>query len=474
MPAALARIWCGVAGLASGIAWFDRLGGVAMGALMGAAAVGLTLRRRTVVACLVLACLGAGLGAVAAGVRDARVRPLARLAQEIPECRMSGRVVEQMGGLGTLLALDVVDCGENGRIRNAGTVAADLGGAAAGASLSADGWLVPLGPAGFDLARRHLGAAAALRFSEIEIGPVAAPAQRFAARIRSGLRAATEGLAADRSALVRGLAVGDTGGMSAAAEVNLRRAGLSHLVAVSGSNVAIVLGAIMLAARRLGLRGRLLLGSIGLGAYVLIVGPEPSVMRAAAMGGIGLAALGLGRRADPLFALGLALIVVLSVRPGMLFSVGLQLSAAATAGIVLWAQPLLAALHRLPAAVAAPLAVTVAAQVAVAPLLALTFGEVSVVAPAANLLAVPLVPFATVVGLAAGVAGAVVPVVGSFLGILASPPAGWILFVSDTFGDARWASAGVPRWAGFVLAAAVIVAAAATLRHSIVRPDGVT
>jgi competence protein ComEC len=474
MPAALARIWSGAVGLACGIAWFERLGGRGAAAVVAVGTAGLALRRRTVTACAVIACIAAGLGAIGAGAREANTRPLARLAERIPECQLAGAVVEQMGGLGTLVAIHAIDCGRHGRLRNAGTAAADLSGAHAGAALTARGWLVPLGTSGFDLARRRLGAGASLRLSEVVIGAVGSVPARLAAQVRTGLRTATEGLSADRAALIRGLAVGDTGGMPASAELNLRRAGLSHLVAVSGSNVAIVLGAIAFAVRRLGLRTRLVFGALGLAVFVLIVGPEPSVMRAAAMGGIGLAALALGRRADPLFALGLALIVVLAARPGMLYSVGLQLSAAATAGIVLWAHPLVASMRRLPAVVAVPLAVTIAAQVAVAPLLALTFGEVSIVAPAANLLAAPIVPFATVMGLASGVAGAVSPTVGGPAALLASPAAGWILSVSDAFGGAPWAAAHLPSWAGWFLAAVVLGGAAITLWRSVIRPDGVT
>ena len=463
MPAALARIYSGVTGLACGIAWFDRLGGRTAAVVLAAGAAGLALRRRPVAACASIACIAAGLGAVGAEAREARMRPLARLAERVPHCRLVGSVVEHMGGLGTLIAVDAADCGRGGRLRAAGTVAADLPRADSGASLEAQGWLVPLGTSGFDLARRRLGAAASLRISDAQIGEVSSAPARLAATVRSGLRAATARLPPDRGALIRGLAVGDTGGMSASAEADLRRAGLSHLVAVSGSNVAIVLGTIGLAARRLGLRARIALGALGLAGFVLVVGPEPSVLRAAAMGGIGLAALALGRRADPLFGLGLALIVVIGTRPGMLFSVGLQLSAAATAGIVLWARPLAGAFRRLPAVVAVPLAVTIAAQVAVAPLLALIFGEVSVVAPAANLLAAPVVPWATVAGLGAGIAAAAAPSAGRLVAELASPAAGWVLSVSDLLGGAPWASAAPPRWAGWGLAAIVCAGAAVTL-----------
>jgi competence protein ComEC len=369
-----------------------------------------------------------------------------------------------LGGLGTLIVLDGADCGIDGRLHHAGPVVADLPGIDPGARIRGEGWLVPLGTDDFGRARRRMGAAAEFEIREVASGTVRPLAGRFAARVRTGLRAATEPLPADRSALLRGLAVGDTGGMSIAAEDSLRRAGLSHLVAVSGSNVAIVLGAIAFATRRLGLRTRLCLGALALGSFVVVVGPEPSVLRAAAMGGIALAAVGAGRRAGSLHALGLALIVVLGARPGLLYSVGLHLSAAATAGIVLWADWLLQRWARAPIVIAAPLAITVAAQVAVAPLLIVVFGELSITAPLANLLAVPAVPIATISALIAGLVAIVHAGTGALVAVAASPAAGWILAVGRHLGEPPWAAVPVSRFLGWFLGAIVVGAVVVTLR----------
>lgn len=235
---------------------------------------------------------------------------------------------------------------------------------------------------------------------------------------------------------------------------------------LSGTNVTIVVGAAALAVSRLALRTRVIACAAALGLYVAVVGPEPSVLRAATMGGIALVALAGGRRTEPLHALGVALIVVLALRPGLVFSVGLHLSAAATAGIVLFAGRLARRMSGLPRAVALVLAVTLAAQVAVAPVLIGVFGELSVVAPLANLLAAPAVAPATVLGLGGAVAGSVWPAAGVLLARAAEPFVGWILAVGRTTGGWSGASLEVPRWWAWPLGAFVVVAALATRRDS--------
>jgi len=254
--------------------------------------------------------------------------------------------------------------------------------------------------------------------------------------------------------------------MSYETEEQLRRAGLSHLVAVSGSNVAIVVGAAALVVARFALWARLVVCVAALALFVLVVGPEPSVLRAAAMGCVGLAALAFGRRAEPLHALGLALIVVLTLRPGLLFSVGLHLSAAATAGIVIFAGGLARRMSWCPRPVALVLAATLAAQIAVAPVLVGTFGEFSLVAPMANLLAVPAVAPATVLGVVAAVAGALVPPVGWLCARAAEPFVAWVLAVGKSTGAWSWASVDVPEWWGWPLGVLVVAAAVATFRSA--------
>ena len=187
---------------------------------------------------------------------------------------------------------------------------------------------------------------------------------------------------------------------------------------VEGANCSLLAGAVMMALRSLRIRRPVVLGAV-LGAlvvFVIIVGPEPSVIRAAVMGGIGASAVFFGRGRQALPLLCLAGCVLLCWQPQLAAEPAFQLSLAATAGIVLAARPveqwLTATLGRiLPGPVAgtigAALAVTVCAQVACQPVLVGIAGTLSSYAVPANLLAAPLVPLITVPGTAAGVARAV-------------------------------------------------------------------
>jgi competence protein ComEC len=308
------------------------------------------------------------------------------------------------------------------------------------------------------------GGTAALDPIELETSRPPPGSAALAAAIRDGLTRSTEDLGGESGALLRGLTIGDTEGLTATTVDDFRRCGLSHLVAVSGENVAIVLGAILFVAGRLGHAARVVLCGLGLGLFVLIVGPEPSVLRAAAMGGIGLWAVAGGRRAEPLHALGLAVIIVLALRPALVFSVGLQLSVAATAGIVLWTGRVAQRLRFLPSAAALGLGATVAAQAAVAPLLVGTFGQLSLVSPGANMLALPAVPPATVVGLMSGILGVFSGPGGRLVARMAEPFAAWILMVGNKIGDLGWSSVEMPTWSAWLLAAPVVVAAFRALR----------
>jgi ComEC/Rec2-related protein len=475
----LGRTWAAAVALgvgAAGSAHFSPGVGIAA---VGAGSAALALRRRPLAALVGLTLVGLGAGTLAATVRGQAADPLAAVAERAPRCHIDGRVAEQLGGLGTLIVIDRATCPGVAVIRSAGPVAADLPSATAGARVEADGWLMPLRDDRFDTQRRRLGAVANFQTSDVNIGRVDGAVATAASTIRTSLHAAASSLAPAHAALLRGLVIGDTAGMDPSAEDSLRRAGLSHLVAVSGSNVAIVLVAIAAATRPLGLFHRVAICAVGLALYVAAVGPEPSVLRAATMGAIGLVAMASGLRTEPLQALGIALIVLVAMRPGIVFSVGLHLSVSATAGIVLWTRPVKRRLSFLPEVVATILAVTVAAQFAVAPVLVLVFGELSVVAPLANLLAAPAVPVATVAGLGAALVGMVIPAFGTLGASAASPAVAWILYVGRVLGTQEWATVDVPRWAGWATAAPVLVAAAAAIysrsrfpRRTILEPWG--
>jgi competence protein ComEC len=213
-----------------------------------------------------------------------------------------------------------------------------------------------------------------------------------------------EGMPPREAALARGFVLGEDDGLDEATREDFIRAGLSHLTAVSGENVTLLalLAMPVLAAFGVPLRERLI-WAIGLIAvYVPLAGSGPSIQRAGVMGAAGLLATLTGRRTSRLYALGLALMVTLAIDPAVAGNVGWQLSFAAVLGILLLAAPirewLLTRLvgdgsRRAPwrRALAEGIAITVAATLATAPLIAFVFEEISLTSLAANVLALPAV-----------------------------------------------------------------------------------
>ena len=237
------------------------------------------------------------------------------------------------------------------------------------------------------------------------------------------------------AALVPGLAVGDTSLVTPELADAMRESSLTHLVAVSGSNCALITGAVIAAAVRLGAgrRLRIVLGAGALAAFVLVVGPDASVQRAAIMAGVVLVSGFGGKRSHALPALAVAMLVMLLADPWQSREAGFGLSVAATAGILLLATPLQSALLRvlpLPRWLALSLAVAVSAQLACGPLLLLLEPGVPVVGVAANVIAAPAAPVGTALGLVALLlaplgAGAIAWL-GELAVWLASLPARWI------------------------------------------------
>lgn len=458
MSGSLVRVWvvalmvCAGASVgATGTPWL-RIGIVGS---LGSIALALTRRRPG----LVLVTLGSLGFACGAGAAAAQQRPdvLAAVAKEVPRCAIEGVVLESLGGLGTALALQRVTCDGAGAITDAGVAVADLS-AHPGSTLQATGWLVPLGDDPFDRARERAGADVELAVSDVDLsGPGGVAA--LPAAVRDGLARSGTAIAAPEAALIRGLTIGDTEALAPATIEEFRRAGLSHLLAVSGSNVSIVLAAVMLMTSKMAFRARLLLGAFALSFFVLVVGPDASVLRAAAMGAVGLIALASGRRAEPLHALAAALIAVVVMRPQIVFSLGLHLSVAATAGIIVLTPALLGRLRWLPRVVALPVGVTLGAQAAVLPLLVVAFEEASLIAPIANLLAAPAVPPATILGLAGAVVAPLSQSLAEMALHLAAPFASWILFVGRICSDPPWATVQLSSSVGVLLALPVLGAA---------------
>ncbi|KQV76056.1 hypothetical protein ASC61_14170 [Aeromicrobium sp. Root344] len=250
-------------------------------------------------------------------------------------------------------------------------------------------------------------------------------------RVREGVRQSVTPVGDEPEALVPALVDGDDGRVSDKVEEDFRRSGLTHLMAVSGTNLTIVLAVVMAVGRAAGVRRRGLwvLGALSIVAFVLLARPDPSVVRAAAMGAVGVAALGFGARGG-VRALAWAMVGLLFLDPWLARSAGFILSATATGGILLLAPPFARRLERwMPRWCALAIAVPIAAQLVCTPAIAALSGQISLVAVVANLLAAPAVAPATVAGLVGGIVALASAPLSHLPGIVAGACASWILTV---------------------------------------------
>lgn len=227
---------------------------------------------------------------------------------------------------------------------------------------------------------------------------------RSANAMRQGLRDAVAHSPPRQAALVPSLVVGDTSKIDPVMEREFQTTGLTHLLAVSGANLALTLSALLAAVRAVGLRGWAVraVAVAGVGGFILVCGQEPSVLRAAAMGLVTLAATGVGTGRRSVRALSLAVIALMWLDPWLSRSVGFVLSVAACAGIVLLGPRFVEAMTVwAPRWAAEALAVPLSAQIATQPVVTAISDQVSVVGIVANVLAGPFVGPTTVLGLAA-------------------------------------------------------------------------
>lgn len=285
----------------------------------------------------------------------------------------------------------------------------------------------------------------------------APPVAAAVASLRAGLLAACAGLDPQAQGLVPGIALGDDRALPPSLGEDLRAVSLTHVTAVSGAHVAMVLGLVLAAAARLRRSWRAVLGAVVLVALVLLVHPGASVLRSAAMGGVLLLGLLLGRPRAALPALWTSVLVLLAIDPWLAASFGFVLSVLATAGLLLAAGPLAARFGRaLPRPLAMALAVPVAAQLACLPALALLSPQLPVHGVLANVLAAPAVPPATVLGLLATLVHPVLPGLAGALAGWAGVATAWIAVVASWCASLPLAQA--PWWvAVVVLSGAVLV-----------------
>ncbi|WP_167051371.1 ComEC/Rec2 family competence protein [Salinibacterium sp. ZJ77] len=266
----------------------------------------------------------------------------------------------------------------------------------------------------------------------------APPVLAAAADLRAGLRELASALPGRGAQLLPGLAVGDTSRVDEGLHADMKISSLSHLTAVSGANCAIVVGAVFAIAAALGTPrgvrvGAALLALIG---FVVLVTPEPSVLRASVMAGVVLIGLASGRPMRGVPALALAVVVLLVVDPWTARSYGFALSVLATAGLLLLASPLASLLARwVPAPLALVVAIPLAAQLACQPVLVLLSPTIAGWGVLANVLAGPAAPLATVLGLIACLLAPVAPPIAVALAAIAWLPATWVASVATLGAD---------------------------------------
>lgn len=256
---------------------------------------------------------------------------------------------------------------------------------------------------------------------------------RAAGHLRAGLRRAVDPLPARERGLLPGLVVGDTSRLVAEVQEDFRTVGLTHLTAVSGSNVAIVTGAVLLLARAVGVRLVLrgVLALVALAGFVVLARPDPSVLRASVMGVIGLLALMTGTRRAAMPALATAVIVLVLVSPPLAAAPGFALSVLATTGLLVLAPPWRESLRRwMPGWLADAIAVPAAAQAMCGPIVVAISAQLGLLAVPANLLAIPAVAPATIAGVGAALLAPVWLPAAHAVAWVGYLPTAWLVLVS--------------------------------------------
>jgi competence protein ComEC len=255
-------------------------------------------------------------------------------------------------------------------------------------------------------------------------------------RIRDGLRAASGG--GDSGALIPGMVLGDTSLQSATFKNEMRRSGLTHLVAVSGANFAIVSTFILYLMQFVFRKIPLRLGAtaVFLIAFIALVRPSPSVLRAAAMAAVLLIAQGTHRGRDSLPALGFAIAAVVVADPWQVRDPGFALSVLATAGLLIAAPRLV---EKFSSVMPKPLAIVIATPLAAtlfcAPVIVAISGQLSLMSIVANVLAAPAVAPITIVGFVAALISPVLPSLSHLLLWCVKPLAAFVAWIAAVISD---------------------------------------
>lgn len=294
------------------------------------------------------------------------------------------------------------------------------------------------------------------------------PHYRLANAVRRSIESGAASLDWSQRSLLTGFVYGDDRFQDALTADSFRAAGLTHLLAVSGQNVAFVLiigGPIL---RRVGFRGRFVLTLVTLLVFATLTRFEPSVLRASLMAAVASLATVLGRDASSMRVLSLAVMALIMVHPLIVHALAFQLSVAASIGILVIG-PLLAPLIPGPRIFGQAVAVTSGAQLAVAPLLITIFGGLPVASLPANVVAGPaagpIMMWGLTAGTVAGVFGGVLPVVATAIHVPTRLLIGWVQLVAEAAAVVPLGELGLPH----LVALSVAIAALRLGRRAAVR-----
>ena len=269
--------------------------------------------------------------------------------------------------------------------------------------------------------------------------------QWLAAQLRNGLHRSLAGTSPAAQGLVPGLALGDSSALTPELASDMKSAGLTHLIAVSGTNVTLLVVVVMaiLGRTRVARNNRYLIVLMALAAFVVIVRPQPSVLRAAVMGLVALFAGYVRSPKSPLPALCLAIVSLVVIDPWMAVSYGFALSVGATFGLLLWSKRIFRYFdshisNRVPLWVVETLVVTMCAQAAVFPLMVALGSRLSLATIPANMIAVPLAGPTMLIGVLAAVVAPISLPAAHVIAVFATFPANLIAKTAHVAAQISW------------------------------------
>lgn len=289
--------------------------------------------------------------------------------------------------------------------------------------------------------------------------------QKFAAMLRKNLRQSSiRTLSSPSSTLLPGFVVGDTSAVSAEMKAKFSAAGLTHLMAVSGANFAIITGLVLWAVRGAGVppQWSAVITLLVVISFVILVRPTPSVVRAAIMGSVTLVALWVGRERQAMPALCVAIIGSLILWPELALDLGFGLSVAATAGLILYVPAITKRLigWGMAELLAQIFSVAIAATLVTFPIILMSTGRLSLISLLANIIVTPTIPVITIVGTAALLCATPWAQGADLLLSVLVVPLKWIVYIVNSLGSKTYLSIEIPTLGmrtGVVLLGVVII-----------------